>query len=66
LTCSSSHEALRQQLAHAFEHVLRPAGQRLLRPLLATGRARADAEAQATWLRERLPAIKKKPAPAEA
>lgn len=28
--------------------------------------ARADAEAQATWLRERLPAIKKKPVPAEA
>lgn len=28
--------------------------------------ARADAEAQATWLRERLPEIKKKPAPAEA
>ncbi len=28
--------------------------------------ARADAEAQATWLRERLPAIKKKPMPAEA
>lgn len=27
--------------------------------------ARADAEAQATWLRERLPAIKKKPTPAE-
>jgi putative transposase len=28
--------------------------------------ARADAEAQATWLRERFPAIKKRPLPAEA
>lgn len=28
--------------------------------------ARADAEAQAVWLRQRLPAIKKKPAPAAA
>jgi transposase len=28
--------------------------------------ARADVEAQATWLRESLPRIKKKPRPAEA